>query len=211
MAAAAIAVAWAGGALFALFWGVAAVIVFAEWAAMAWQKPGFVLWTVLGFCYALVLFVAATVLRSDVPFGFLAIVFLYAVVWITDTTAYVVGRLVGGPKLCPAISPKKTWSGAVGGTLGAIIGGSIVAFMSGLAATPLALLAAILSIAAQAGDLVESAVKRRFGVKDSSHIIPGHGGLMDRLDSFVAACLLAAVIGTVREDWAHAGHGLLAW
>ena len=127
--------------------------------------------------------------------------FLFAVVWATDIAAYFVGRAIGGPKLMPQVSPKKTWSGAIGGThrrrsLAAVA----VAKFAGLdgLVRDRASLAVVLSVVAQAGDLFESALKRRFGAKDSSQLIPGHGGLMDRLDGFVAAAVLAALIGLLR-------------
>ena len=111
--------------------------------------------------------------------------FLFAIVWATDIAAYFAGRTIGGPKLMPAVSPKKTWSGAIGGALGAVVAGLIVVESAGLGVTPaLVILAFMLSAVAQAGDLIESAIKRHFGAKDSSALIPGHGGLMDRLDGF---------------------------
>ena len=114
-----------------------------------------------------------------------AILFLFAIVWATDIAAYFAGRALGGPKLCRAVSPKKTWSGAIGGTLGGDPGGARCRQVRGLAVAPsLVLVALVLSVVAQAGDLFESALKRHFGAKDASQLIPGHGGLMDRLDGF---------------------------
>jgi phosphatidate cytidylyltransferase len=169
-------------------------------------------WTAAGIPYAGVLGMAPIVLRNDVQYGFLAIVFLFAVVWATDIVAYFVGRAIGGPKLAPRISPKKTWSGAIGGTIAAIAAALVVALMAGLPNLPaLGLIAAAASALAQAGDLFESAIKRRFGAKDSSHLIPGHGGLMDRLDGFVAAAALAALIGLVHGGVEEPARGLLVW
>src|SRR5262249_12829841 len=146
--------------------------------------------------YAGLLGLAPIVLRSDPQYGFLAIVTLFAIVWATDIFAYFVGRAVGGPKLAPQMSPNKTWSGAIGGGAAAIAAVIAIAIMAGLAhVLALALLALVLSIVSQAGDLFESVVKRRFGAKDASHLIPGHGGLMDRLDGFVTAAAIAALIG----------------
>ena len=126
--------------------------------------------------------------------------------------AYFAGRAFGGPKLFPAVSPNKTWSGAMAGSAAAILVGVIVARIAGVGA--LAAIAALslgLSIAAQIGDLIESALKRQFGAKDASHLIPGHGGLMDRLDGFLTASVAAALIGTARGGIDDAARGLLLW
>jgi phosphatidate cytidylyltransferase len=169
-------------------------------------------WTAAGIPYAGLLGIAPIVLRNDAQYGFLAIVFLFAVVWATDIVAYFVGRAVGGPKLAPRISPKKTWSGAVGGTAAAIGAAVTLAIAAGLPNLPaVGLIAAAASALAQGGDLFESALKRRFGAKDSSHLIPGHGGLMDRLDGFVAAAVLAMLIGLIHGGVDEPARGLLVW
>jgi len=169
-------------------------------------------WTAAGIPYAGLLGIAPIVLRNDAQYGFLAIVFLFAVVWATDIVAYFVGRAVGGPKLAPRISPKKTWSGAAGGTVAAIGAALTLAIAAGLPNLPaVGLIAAAASALAQGGDLFESALKRRFGAKDSSHLIPGHGGLMDRLDGFVAAAVLAMLIGLIHGGVDEPARGLLAW
>jgi len=169
-------------------------------------------WTAAGIPYAGLLGIAPIVLRNDAQYGFLAIVFLFAVVWATDIVAYFVGRAVGGPKLAPRISPKKTWSGAAGGTVAAIGAALTLAIAAGLPNLPaVGLIAAVASALAQGGDLFESALKRRFGAKDSSHLIPGHGGLMDRLDGFVAAAVLAMLIGLIHGGVDEPARGLLAW
>jgi phosphatidate cytidylyltransferase len=169
-------------------------------------------WTSAGIPYAGLLGMAPIVLRNDAQYGFLAIVFLFAVVWATDIVAYFVGRAIGGPKLAPRISPKKTWSGAIGGTVAAIGAALAVATAAGLPNLPVVgLIAAAASAVAQAGDLFESALKRRFGAKDSSHLIPGHGGLMDRLDGFVTAAVLATLIGLIHGGVDEPARGLLVW
>jgi phosphatidate cytidylyltransferase len=169
-------------------------------------------WVASGVLYAGVVGVAPVILRIDAGYGFLAIVFLFAIVWATDIAAYFVGRAIGGPKLVPDISPKKTWSGAIGGTLAALIAAIVVAKAGALADLfAIAMLAIMLSILAQAGDIFESALKRRFDTKDSSHLIPGHGGLMDRLDGFMAAAALAALIGLARGGIEGTASGLLLW
>jgi phosphatidate cytidylyltransferase len=138
---------------------------------------------------------------------------LFAVVWVTDIAAYFAGRMIGGPKLWPRVSPKKTWSGAVVGTIAAVAAGlAVVAVVAGAQPWPaLAAVCLVLSIASQAGDLAESALKRRFGAKDAGKLILGHGGLMDRLDGFIAAAVVAALIGVARGDVSAPAAGLLIW
>jgi phosphatidate cytidylyltransferase len=169
-------------------------------------------WVAGGIPYAGALAMAPIVLRSDGEEGFLALIFIFAVVWTTDIGAYFVGRAVGGPKLMPQVSPKKTWAGALGGLLAAVAVAIAVAKLASLTAWfALAMLAVVLSLFAQAGDLFESFLKRRFGAKDSSHLIPGHGGLMDRLDGFVTASLAAVLIGLARGGLEAPARGLLLW
>lgn len=133
-------------------------------------------------------------LRHRYAVGLVDAAFLILVIWGTDIGAYLAGRLIGGPKLAPRISPGKTWSGAVGGTLiGALIGAILAFFTRGAAVHALGA-AVLISCCAQSGDLMESAIKRRLGVKDSGRTIPGHGGLFDRLDGFLTAVPLAAVM-----------------
>ncbi|TWG99094.1 phosphatidate cytidylyltransferase [Mesorhizobium sp. J18] len=154
-------------------------------------------WTAAGLLYAVAPALALSFLRSDSLAGFAAMLFLFAVVWVTDILAYFTGRAVGGPKLAPSISPGKTWSGAIGGTVfGVIAGLAVVAWTGSLLGTAaMATVALCLSIVSQLGDLFESAMKRRHGVKDSGNLIPGHGGVMDRVDGLVAAAALFYLIG----------------
>ena len=157
-------------------------------------------WLSLGFLYAASIMLSFAVLRGHTAFGLAACVFLLAVVWATDTFAYLVGRSVGGPKLAPRISPNKTWSGFLGGVLFAVIAGLAVAYgywWNGLlpnVSWMLVPIAIVLSVVSQLGDLFESWVKRRSGAKDSGRIIPGHGGLMDRIDGLGAAAVAALVM-----------------
>lgn len=170
------------------------------------------LWAGGGVFYAGVGFLAPALLRRDPALGLKAFLFLAATVWMTDISAYAAGRLIGGRLLWPQVSPNKTWAGAVGGLAGGIAGGTLVAYASGsgrLAA--IGGIALVLSASAQAGDLFESAVKRRFGAKDTSHLIPGHGGLMDRLDGFLVAALAALLIGIVQGGTGAPARGLLLW
>jgi len=146
------------------------------------------LWIMGGLVYACSLIVSSFNLRLSVELGQSAILWLFAVVWGTDVMAYFGGRLVGGPKLWPRISPSKTWSGFICGIIsGALAGYALVPASSALYICGLGLCAGAV---AQGGDLFESSMKRRFGVKDSSRLIPGHGGVMDRLDGFIAASFL---------------------
>jgi phosphatidate cytidylyltransferase len=141
-----------------------------------------------------------------------AVLWLFAVVWAEDTGAYFAGRLIGGPKLAPRISPNKTWAGAVGGTVAAIIAGSAVVILAGIEWKAMhALVAFVVSVAAQIGDLIESAIKRRFGVKDASALIPGHGGMMDRVDGFLIAAAAGLAIGIAHAGPAAPAAGLLSW
>jgi phosphatidate cytidylyltransferase len=170
------------------------------------------MWIAGGILYSSTLVLSVSVLRADREWGYWAILYLFAIVWSTDVLAYFVGRLVGGPRLAPRFSPKKTWSGAVGGAAGAVLASAAVAGYAGLSTLPaVAGLGLVLSAVSQAGDLFESAVKRRFGAKDAGHVIPGHGGFMDRLDGFLAAAFAAALIGLVRGGLDAPARGLLIW
>jgi phosphatidate cytidylyltransferase len=169
-------------------------------------------WAAAGVPYAGAIGIAPIALRADSGDGFAAVMFLFSIVWTTDIVAYFLGRLIGGPKLLPRVSPRKTWSGAISGLAAAVLAAIAVAKAAELSGSyAIALVAAILSAVAQAGDLFESRLKRRFGAKDSSHLIPGHGGLMDRLDGFVFAAALAAMIGVLRGGVEAPAHGLLTW
>jgi phosphatidate cytidylyltransferase len=168
-------------------------------------------WAAVGGCYAFAALVASVAVRLDPAWGFTALMFVLLIVWASDIGGYFLGRRIGGPKLCPRISPNKTWAGAIGGFLASLAMSGAFAVLGLGKTVPLLLLGAVLSIASQLGDLFESAVKRRFGVKDSGHIIPGHGGLMDRLDGFVAAVVLAAIFGFLRGGVDGVGRGLMVW
>jgi len=210
-----IAAYW-GGIVFVLFWVIAASIVLWEWARLVIHAKlrGFsrIDWLAGGIGYAALLLFAPLILRRDAALGFVAIAFLFAIVWATDIAAYFAGRAIGGARLWPAVSPKKTWAGAVGGTLGGIAAGVLTAKLLGLPVAPiLVLVAGFLSVVAQAGDLLESAIKRHFGAKDAGQLIPGHGGLMDRLDGFLTAAAAAAMVGLIRGGLEAPARGLLVW
>jgi len=171
-------------------------------------------WLVGGIFYTGLSGISLAAIRGDELTGFVSILFIFAVVWSTDILAYFVGRAIGGAKLAPSISPGKTWSGAIGGAAAAVIGGAAVSMAyHGRISFLLLGLALILSVFSQIGDLFESFVKRRFQVKDSSHLIPGHGGFMDRVDGLVFACftvfLIAFVHAAATGDVPGSGGGLL--
>jgi len=178
-------------------------------AGLAGSERG--VWILAGGVYAGAMLAAPAVLRSDAQLGRSAVFLIFGVVWTTDVMAYFVGHALGGPKLWPAVSPKKTWSGAVGGAAAATLVGSGLSALAGLEVAALAPVCAVLSLAVQAGDLLESALKRRFGAKNASELIPGHGGLMDRLDGFVAAAMVAAFLGLARGGFDAPAGGLLIW
>jgi phosphatidate cytidylyltransferase len=199
---------------FCLAWGridASLLVLAVGFAAVALLSPERRHWTATGFFYAASAETAAVLVRLDQAYGFVALILVLLVVWVTDIGGYFAGRGIGGPKLWPRVSPKKTWAGAIGGFVASLVVAAGFA-VSGVGKTgPLLLLGAVLSVASQLGDLFESAVKRRFGVKDSSHIIPGHGGLLDRLDGFVAAIVLAAIFGILRGGADGVGRGLVVW
>ncbi|QWG16309.1 phosphatidate cytidylyltransferase [Bradyrhizobium sediminis] len=202
----------AAGLCFAVGRIDAALIVLAiGLAAVALLSPERRIWTATGFAYAAAAEIASVLVRLDPAQGFAALMLVLLVVWVTDIGGYFAGRGIGGPKLWPRVSPKKTWAGAIGGFAASLAIAAAFAALGLGKTVPLLLLGAVLSIASQLGDLFESAVKRRFGVKDSSHIIPGHGGLMDRLDGFIAAIVLAAIFGLLRGGADGVGRGLMVW
>jgi len=175
--------------------GVMFLSALAVFAVSGFSKTG--RWGLEGALYSGLALYALLVLRSGAG-GLIVTFFLLFVVWATDIFAYFTGRALGGPKLWQRVSPKKTWSGAIGGLIFATAFGAGVAYWAGANLIFVwALLAAGLSIVSQAGDLLESAIKRRFDVKDSSKLIPGHGGIMDRIDGLVAAAIFAVLIGLV--------------
>jgi phosphatidate cytidylyltransferase len=175
-------------------------------------------WAGAGLFYAGALLIPVVALFISFPFGKRAIIWLFAVVWGTDIFAYLAGRLMGGPKFWLHVSPSKTWSGTLCGVFG---GAALATFVLHMAEArtglvnpaPVAvlfILGLIVACASQGGDLFESWIKRRFGVKDSSHLIPGHGGVMDRLDGFIAASTAAVLIGAL-HGLPSAAEGLFHW
>ena len=179
-------------------YSVGALLLFIALTAVLVAIRGKSWWLPAGILYAGLTAIALAEIRDDNLVGFVVMLFVFATVWATDIFAYFIGRALGGPKLAPRISPGKTWSGAIGGVIAAVIAGTGVAWSffpgTGLRVVCVALL---LSVCSQAGDLFESFVKRRFGVKDSSHLIPGHGGVMDRVDGLIFACFAAFLLAIV--------------
>ncbi len=160
------------------------------------RRSGTTLWILAGFAYVVAACLTILWLRNQGENGALLLLWLLLVVWATDSFAYFSGRLIGGPKLAPRVSPNKTWAGLAGGMLAAAAVGLGFASLGlvGAGWASLALLGASLALVAQAGDLMASALKRRFGVKDSSNLIPGHGGLLDRVDGLMSASIALAVL-----------------
>ena len=193
---------------------IAAMLVFClgALAAVIFATRDRRVWIGAGVFYAAAMLLAPVLLRGDESLGLQALLLLFVVVWSTDIFAYFAGRAIGGPKLLPAISPKKTWAGAIAGTAGAMLLATAgAAYLGSFDLAAIAALALLLSVVSQIGDLLESSIKRRFGAKDASHLIPGHGGVMDRLDGFWAAAVIACLIGVARGGLDHAANGLLIW
>ncbi len=180
------------GAAFGPRVGAVLVIAAAVLVLVMSRRP----WLAMGAVYFGVPALVLIGLRADPECGRLTVFWLLAIVWASDIGAYLSGSSVGGPKLAPSISPNKTWSGFAGGLAAAAVAGTAVGSLGGggAAAGRLALLGAGVGLATQAGDLAESWVKRHFGVKDTSGLIPGHGGLLDRVDGLLAATLVTALI-----------------
>jgi phosphatidate cytidylyltransferase len=256
LAAVAIAVLWASGIAFALFWLAAGLAILWEWQALIGEArhrrrfligaagiaiaAAFASYIALGIAfltlalaaalttliaedrrrvfagagvlYAGALVVCVIALRQSDAYGLIAIAWLFALVWGTDIMAYFGGRLIGGPKLWPRVSAGKTWSGTLVGIFcGALFALALAVMVLDRAPIlPLFFLGVLLAAISQAGDLAESALKRRFRVKDSGALIPGHGGVMDRLDGFTAACVCAALIGALRL-YPFIAAGLFSW
>ncbi|MEM6745061.1 MAG: phosphatidate cytidylyltransferase [Pseudomonadota bacterium] len=179
---------------------LAAAPLLAVAAAMTRHEPRFERAALgLGAAYVALASAALVGLRDDDLYGAAAVVWVALTVVATDVGGYFAGRLAGGPKLWPAVSPGKTWSGLIGGmALAAAVGAGFSAATTGTIAHEVALVSAVMAVVAQGGDLGESALKRRCGVKDSSTLIPGHGGVLDRMDGLLAAGLVAALISFAR-------------
>jgi phosphatidate cytidylyltransferase len=210
----AIAGVWLGGVAFGLIVVALAAGLMLEWLSLlsaGRRRAGFspswrAAWTAVGLGYVLLAAAAFLWLRGDPVAGRADVLFLLCVVWSNDVGAYVLGRWIGGPRLAPRVSPGKTWSGAAGGMAAAIAVGLLAAHVLSDAPPWRAIpAAALLAVVAQGGDLLESFVKRCLEVKDSGHLIPGHGGLFDRLDALLAAAPVAALLTLIL------GRGVVLW
>jgi phosphatidate cytidylyltransferase len=192
-------------ACIAVIWLAAAIHV-----RIAGYRHGF--WPFAGVLYVALPLVALMSLRADPVYGLIAVAWLFVVVWSADTGAYAAGRGIGGPKLAPSISPNKTWAGLAGAAVGAALAGGLAGWLADLPSlAPVVIIAAVIGVVEQLGDLFESLLKRHHGVKDSGAVIPGHGGMLDRVDGLVAASLVAVLVGAANPGAQNAGAGLLAW
>jgi phosphatidate cytidylyltransferase len=191
--------------------GTIVVIAAACLVAVAMRGEG-VLWRILGLVIYGAIIIAALAMRGDALTGVWAGVYLGTVVWMTDSAAFFTGRQIGGEKLAPDISPSKTWSGALGGLALGTGAGLLVWIVATDSPWWIGLmLSAAISVLGQLGDLAESAIKRHFRIKDSGDIIPGHGGLMDRLDSLTFGILLVLLVGALHAGYGSVAEGLLYW
>jgi phosphatidate cytidylyltransferase len=195
--------------LWITFAAIAIIAAMAIVAAMVGNREKS-LFSFVGVPYVALPVVALELLRLSDNLGLHAIMWLLLVVWATDTLAYFAGRIIGGPKLAPTLSPKKTWAGLLGGMAGAAIVSAVYAGFTLPNWFALAVVAAVLAAVAQMGDIFESSLKRTYNVKDSGTLIPGHGGVLDRVDGLVAAGVAAAIIGLARNSNSLA-EGLLLW
>lgn len=182
-----------GTPYFEILIGLGGIILCWEWYTLCGLR---IMWLITGAFYIGIPSFALVYLRNEQAMGFETVLWIFILVWAADTFAYATGRLCGGPKLAPSISPNKTWSGLLGGIFGAGTTGLITALVLGHnSVIPLLLISATLGALSQGGDLVESWIKRRFDKKDAGSIIPGHGGLFDRVDGLLVAAFATALLG----------------
>jgi len=192
-----------GSPLFESMVVLGGLVLIWEWRGICQGDAG---WMMVGLVVVMASCAALVWLRLDPAYGRETMFWMMAAIWATDIGAYAAGRTIGGPKLAPAISPKKTWAGLAGGVAcAACVGAGAATLLGKASAIPLATISAGLAVIGQVGDLLESSLKRRFGVKDASRLIPGHGGLLDRVDGLLAAALIIAM-----GHWL-SGRGVLEW
>lgn len=188
----------------AVLWVIAAALLLLLILAVAGRMDNRMI-CIAGLPYVVIGISCIGLIRTDPAAGLATVLWAAASVVATDVGAYFVGRNVGGPKMAPRLSPNKTWSGLIGGMLCAAVVGVVTALVVGAAWQSLAVCSAILAVIAQGGDLIESALKRHFNVKDASQLIPGHGGFLDRFDGYLtampAAALMSAISGGSPVTW----------
>jgi len=192
------AIAGLGGDLLMAGLAVVGLSWLASLVLTAQAMRGFTLFHVVGVPYLALPVLALVMLRGG-DCGVAVVLVLFAMVWSADTAAYFAGRGIGGPKLAPRLSPNKTWAGLFGAVAGGGAAGLVAGLVLGHGAGRLLLIGALIGAVEQMGDLFESAAKRRFGVKDSGRIIPGHGGVLDRVDGLMAAAVFMLLLGLVPE------------
>lgn len=189
----ALGIIYAGGFLFDALLVVIATLMAFEWIKMAEKHPKERFWQLVGGFYICIPIISLIYIRNS-EYGLAHILYLMGIIWLTDTSAYFVGSYFGGPKIAPSISPKKSYSGMIGGFTGASIFGMLFLHFIPTTINSHFSITLLICFLGQAGDLVESALKRHFGVKDSGNLIPGHGGVLDRVDSLVFSSPILALI-----------------
>ena len=187
-----------------------ALVILTALSMFLQRKEGLSFWKSIGVFYIGLPILALSLLRDDAEFGLTAVVWCMVIVWSADVMAYFFGRIIGGPKMAPQISPKKTWAGMLGAIVGAVLASGALSQFSHIDFWPLGGLAAVFAVIEQGGDIFESAFKRHYGVKDSGQLIPGHGGVLDRIDGLIAVVFVAAIVGYIHNPLSVAA-GLLHW
>jgi len=179
-----IGILYLGGWIYATVIVIAAVLMAYEWQEITAKSERKLLWSLSGIGYITIPTISLLYLRSQHD-GLFMTLWLFASVWSTDIGAYFAGKIIGGPKIAPTISPNKTWAGLIGGVACSAIISYLIAVYNDLHISGFVISGSVLALYAQLGDLLESWVKRHFGVKDSGKLIPGHGGILDRVDGLV--------------------------
>ena len=187
-----------------------ALVILTALSMFLQRKEGLSFWKSIGVFYIGLPILALSLLRDDAAFGLMAVIWCMVIVWSADVMAYFFGRIIGGPKMAPQISPKKTWAGMLGAIVGAVLASGALSQFSHIDFWPLGGLAAVFAVIEQGGDIFESAFKRHYGVKDSGQLIPGHGGVLDRIDGLIAVVFVAAIVGYIHNPLSVAA-GLLHW
>lgn len=196
----------AGSPYFEVLTVVAGVVLAWEWLRMVMGNRGWPGWLFVGVIYIGIPCFSLVWLRADHEIGRITVFWVFALVWAADSGAYIFGRLIGGPKFAPRISPNKTWAGFLGGVFcAACVGLAAAVLLEKESLVVWGAVSAVLGAIAELGDLLESKIKRYFDVKDTSKLIPGHGGLLDRVDGLLAASFATALI-----DWGVEG-SIIEW